>query len=543
MIAYVQTNIVLDAPVSTGQLHKVAEPDVDKDQSFDRTLARIFRDTSLEKENGDNRVPVLQKEKAKGKGSLSELFSALSIPLTLSVPLAASLPLAEQELENLQPEREAIEVTDLNLSCLDGESLVLREEPTIVAPMHGSTTEPGAPEKATTANVLSPDPGLIQTKNALRSEPAVHGPMVLQQESQPLGPGSPEVNIPSADKAEPKVLPGQNQATEAKENWPWEQAKVVATKENLLLSDFKPLRQASLPTGFAVSLEVQEEQPITPTPEAQRPWEDTDEKPILQFAQHIQNMLVKKPEDKMGQKADPEAKQIIAAQASHLEHAREVEKPLTDLGLVRAEKEQMVSLEGAKGASPRVELAVTMPERLKERGQNVLMAQTPTPQQPRLKLDPSAFETEVKEPAVLDFRDQEAVFPKLVQNIQSLVQAERSEVRIVLKPDHLGDLKIKLSMERGIMVAEFVVQNEAVREVIASHLPQLHTALQEQGTQVADMMVNIGFGQQKQEDDEGQHKGRQYAGTNRSRTQGAAVQTSKEAHLGRSIWNQVDVKV
>lgn len=142
----------------------------------------------------------------------------------------------------------------------------------------------------------------------------------------------------------------------------------------------------------------------------------------------------------------------------------------------------------------------------------------------------------------LDLHDQEAFFPKLVQNIQSVVQGERTEVRIQLKPDHLGELKIKLSLEQGIMKAEFVVENETVREVLASNLPQLHTALQDQGNQVAELMVNIGFGQNDQ-NEQGQARPRKL---NNQVKQGfeesTTINDGNETYLGRTRWNQVDVK-
>jgi hypothetical protein len=143
--------------------------------------------------------------------------------------------------------------------------------------------------------------------------------------------------------------------------------------------------------------------------------------------------------------------------------------------------------------------------------------------------------------AVLDFQDRENLFPKLVQSMESLVLKERSEVRIQLKPEHLGELKIRLSMERGIMMAEFVVQDQTVREVIASQLPQLQTALQEHGTQMADVSVSIGLGH-KGTDDEGQPKSRQPGQHSHGRLQKEST-TGERAYLGRSIWNQVDVRV
>ena len=149
-------------------------------------------------------------------------------------------------------------------------------------------------------------------------------------------------------------------------------------------------------------------------------------------------------------------------------------------------------------------------------------------------------ETPIRE--VLDFADKENLFPKLVQTMETIVQEERTEVRIQLKPDHLGELKIKLSMERGIMMAEFVVESQAVREVIASQLPQLQTALQNHGTQISDVSVSIGFGNERSEE-QGHSSPRQPGRNAQRRLAKMSASGHDKAYLGRSIWNQVDVRV
>lgn len=149
--------------------------------------------------------------------------------------------------------------------------------------------------------------------------------------------------------------------------------------------------------------------------------------------------------------------------------------------------------------------------------------------------------TQVQSKPVLDLRAQDTILPKITEQMQTLVQEERTEVRIQLKPEHLGEMKIKLSLERGIMMAEFVVENEAVREVIASQLPQLHTALQEQGANVGEMMVNVGFGQGKG-DEEAPARPRQIQLQARAQLQTGAVSQNQTTRLSKNPWYQVDLK-
>ncbi len=141
---------------------------------------------------------------------------------------------------------------------------------------------------------------------------------------------------------------------------------------------------------------------------------------------------------------------------------------------------------------------------------------------------------------ILNLQEEHNLLPKLTHQIRTLVDGERSEVRIRLKPDHLGEMRIKLSLARGVMVAEFAVQSEVVREIISSSLPQLHTALQDQGTNVAEMTVNIGFGQENSSHDLPQ-RARQFT-PNGGLRRSAVLEGKKTPYTGQNPWHQIDLK-
>ncbi len=204
---------------------------------------------------------------------------------------------------------------------------------------------------------------------------------------------------------------------------------------------------------------------------------------------------------------------------------------------VRASREQRLEVQGERlTAEPRLNQRDT-----KERPVQGQTEAVPSPDVGAFESAAELAEAESPVRKILDFADRENLFPKLVQTMETIVQEERTEVRIQLKPDHLGELKIKLSMERGIMVAEFIVENQAVREVIASQLPQLQTALQDHGTQVADLSVSIGFGEARP-DEQGQPNQRQSGRQTQRRLDRMTAANSEKAYSGRSIWNQVDVR-
>jgi flagellar hook-length control protein FliK len=142
---------------------------------------------------------------------------------------------------------------------------------------------------------------------------------------------------------------------------------------------------------------------------------------------------------------------------------------------------------------------------------------------------------------VLDLRDPEQVLPKLVKTMESLITDERSEVRIELKPEHLGELKIRISMERGIMTAEFLVESRRVQEMISAQLPGLYAALQEQGTALSDVSIDIGFGgEQADSQNSSQRRSTGRRGQDSPQTRDVA---SPRGYLGANAWNRVDVRV
>ena len=217
------------------------------------------------------------------------------------------------------------------------------------------------------------------------------------------------------------------------------------------------------------------------------------------------------------------------------------EKPVLDegklldrsIGKVEPRADLREALEGAK----EVQKESSRERKLETPSEGPILMDTATS---AVSSDVPKAEAQIEE--ILDVQDRDNLFPKLVETIETLVHEERSEVRMQLKPDHLGTLEVKLSLERGIMVAEFVVQDQQVREILASHLPQLQTALQNQGTPMADVSVSIGLGQ-READSQGQERSRSTPRSSYGRVQQKSAASTEKAYLGRSIWNQVDVRV
>lgn len=64
-----------------------------------------------------------------------------------------------------------------------------------------------------------------------------------------------------------------------------------------------------------------------------------------------------------------------------------------------------------------------------------------------------------------------------------------SEVRIMLQPEHLGHVDVKVSMQNGQIIAQFMADSVHGKEMLESQLSQLRSVLQSQGLQVDRLEV------------------------------------------------------
>jgi flagellar hook-length control protein FliK len=64
-----------------------------------------------------------------------------------------------------------------------------------------------------------------------------------------------------------------------------------------------------------------------------------------------------------------------------------------------------------------------------------------------------------------------------------------TEAKLSLYPQHLGHVEVKLSMQNGHLIAQFVADHAAGKEMLENQLSQLRTTLQNQGIQVDKLEV------------------------------------------------------
>lgn len=79
------------------------------------------------------------------------------------------------------------------------------------------------------------------------------------------------------------------------------------------------------------------------------------------------------------------------------------------------------------------------------------------------------------------------------------------EIRLVLKPEKLGNVRIKLNLQDNNIVGKIIVENINVKEVFEHNLESLHRAFRQEGFQTSGLEVSVGGGEQKGENKEAPH--------------------------------------
>jgi flagellar hook-length control protein FliK len=84
---------------------------------------------------------------------------------------------------------------------------------------------------------------------------------------------------------------------------------------------------------------------------------------------------------------------------------------------------------------------------------------------------------------------------ELAGKIQTIVKAGEGEVRIQLRPEHLGNIEIKAENGIGGIVARIAAESANVKQFLETHLHSLQQSLQEQGLKVEriDIVVQEGL--------------------------------------------------
>ncbi|MBP2660842.1 MAG: Flagellar hook-length control protein-like protein [Firmicutes bacterium] len=103
-------------------------------------------------------------------------------------------------------------------------------------------------------------------------------------------------------------------------------------------------------------------------------------------------------------------------------------------------------------------------------------------------------------------KDSYHVASQIVDQARLISGQKNTEMIIQLKPEHLGELTLKVTVESGVVSASFHSNNSEVRNIIEASLPQLKQELSNQGLKIDNVDVYAGLGDFFSN---GQHESRQ----------------------------------
>ncbi|HPT88046.1 MAG TPA: flagellar hook-length control protein FliK [Bacillota bacterium] len=86
----------------------------------------------------------------------------------------------------------------------------------------------------------------------------------------------------------------------------------------------------------------------------------------------------------------------------------------------------------------------------------------------------------------------ENVFEQIVEKARIMAGNGHSEMELDLKPDHLGKIQLRISLENNLISARFIAESEQVKAILETNLADLKRQLQENGVNVQQLLVSTG---------------------------------------------------
>jgi len=92
-----------------------------------------------------------------------------------------------------------------------------------------------------------------------------------------------------------------------------------------------------------------------------------------------------------------------------------------------------------------------------------------------------------------DFKFEKDILNQIQNQLQSrnIGNIRHSEIHFSLKPEHLGDVSMRLIMENNVLTAKIKVENQDVKQAIESNFAQLERDLNNQGIKVQKVEVTL----------------------------------------------------
>lgn len=101
------------------------------------------------------------------------------------------------------------------------------------------------------------------------------------------------------------------------------------------------------------------------------------------------------------------------------------------------------------------------------------------------------FNATLPKTQVLRNINQTDVVNQIMETMKTSIKPGVSEVKIILKPEELGDISLKIATQNGVVTAQFTAESQRVKEIIEANFNQLRDMLSEQGVNIGALEVNV----------------------------------------------------
>jgi flagellar hook-length control protein FliK len=91
--------------------------------------------------------------------------------------------------------------------------------------------------------------------------------------------------------------------------------------------------------------------------------------------------------------------------------------------------------------------------------------------------------------------DPKDIINQIVNKMKLEIKDSMSTIRVTLHPETMGDVSLKIVAENGVISAQFIAENDKVKEVIENNFNMLKDALSEKGINVMSLSVSVSSGQ------------------------------------------------
>jgi flagellar hook-length control protein FliK len=93
---------------------------------------------------------------------------------------------------------------------------------------------------------------------------------------------------------------------------------------------------------------------------------------------------------------------------------------------------------------------------------------------------------------------EESVVGQLSDKVQIAVKTGVTEIRLLLRPESLGEMRVKLTLDGDVVMGKIYVENQQVKHIIENNMQSLKDSLAQHNLQTGAFDVDVGGGERDQ---------------------------------------------